>query len=372
MLSGEWSVLELGVPSIVLAINRRVFSKLTKLEDSKNEFEVILNDYNIRSQGNYNNDEFTFISSDQTLKFAQSAIEISLNYIKYNGIKIKTFKLETYTKTDEFIDRSTGKVQKIGFGSSASAVVAIIASIIYYHGFNINSFEERMKLFKLSVIAHYFAQGKVGSGFDVAASTFGGALIYKRFDPEWLSKQLISHDIVHIVENDWPLLQIINISLPKELKLLVAFTGTSASTRKLVSQVMQYKEENPEDYYSLINEIKEVTENLKHALVSNNKLLVLELIKKNSELLHDLSDECSCDLEIRAHRIMNKIANTYDCSAKFSGAGGGDCSIGICFDEDKKNNILNDWKSNDFLPLDVSISNEGVLLEKNSKNNFYS
>ena len=79
-----------------------------------------------------------------------------------------------------------GQPKKAGFGSSAAVVVAAIASVLDFHGYKAGKDE----IFKLATIAHYSAQGKIGSGFDVAASVYGGVFVYSRFDPEWLVKRM--------------------------------------------------------------------------------------------------------------------------------------------------------------------------------------
>jgi phosphomevalonate kinase len=365
MLSGEWSVLERNVPCIVMAVNSRVYASIK----TSNEIKVFLRDFNIESDGKIVNDKIIFTDDQKELNFTKYAINMAIKVIKDRNMPLLNFYLETYTDTTILKDEETGEDLKVGFGSSAAAVVAIITAILAYHNIvDINKQNDKELIFKLAILAHYFGQGKIGSGFDVAASTFGGVIKYKRFDPDWLQNNLknAQGQITKVLSKNWPILEHNKISIPKDFVLFVAFTGTSASTRKLIAEIKDFKKNNPLDYQKIVNDIKTVTEGLITSLRNDNKLETLKLLDKNRELLHKLSDACSCSLEIDAHRLMSEIAGKYDAVSKFSGAGGGDCSIGVTFNPQTAELILNEWQKYNFTPIDVKISEEGVKIEKNA------
>ncbi|MHA1542299.1 MAG: mevalonate kinase family protein [Candidatus Hodarchaeales archaeon] len=230
---------------------------------------------------------------------------------------------------------------KVGFGSSAAAVVAIVSAVLQLHGISFNKISEKEVVFKLSIISHYFGQGKIGSGFDVAASTFGGVLVYKRFDPEWLHKNLQSHTLLEVVNMDWPLLKYEKLELPSDLYMMVGFTGTSASTKKLVSQMKLFKEEDPDSYFMIISRISDVTDQLIEAIRKRENLSVLKLLDQNRLLLEELSLACSCHLEITEHQIMSHTASKYGAVAKL-----------------KKNGIM---------PIDIKFSLDGIRKEERKR-----
>ncbi|KAI1099357.1 Phosphomevalonate kinase [Jackrogersella minutella] len=78
---------------------------------------------------------------------------------------------------------------KTGLGSSAALVTALTASILTYYlprsAFDLDTDQGKHTLHNLAQAAHCAAQGKVGSGFDVAAAVFGSC-VYKRFSPSIL------------------------------------------------------------------------------------------------------------------------------------------------------------------------------------------
>jgi phosphomevalonate kinase len=359
MLSGEWSILEKNVRCIVLAVQQRVYAKI----DSSKETEVYLKDFNLKSNFHLSKGKVIMENQDERLNFAKHAIEASIQYLDETNIKIKNFSLETWGEISRVRNEQSGQEMKVGFGSSAAAVVAIIGAIIQFHTQKQLSSHDKEVIFKLGIIAHYIGQGKVGSGFDVAASTFGGALIYRRFDPEWLENELQSLPIKKVITQEWPLLQHLPIELPTTLVLMVGYTGTSASTKKLVSQMKLFKKEDPEGYFTIISRIADVTEQLIEAIKTKRETFILQLLDQNRLLLEELSFACSCHLEIEAHQVMSHTASKYGAVAKFSGAGGGDCSVGVCFNDTDAKLIIEEWKQNGIMPIDIGFSKEGLRIE---------
>jgi phosphomevalonate kinase len=359
MLSGEWSVLERDVPCIVLAVQQRVFVNIRLSEETK----FVLKDFKIDTKAKIDGWRVKFEIDDEKLLFAKSAVETALRYLLECDIPIKNFELTSHAEIITVKNEKTNQNMKVGFGSSAAAVVAIIASILKIHEAISFSDGDKEVLFKLGIIAHYFGQGKLGSGFDVAASTFGGALVYKRFDPEWLTQELESKPLKDVIAQKWPLLEHWNINLPDQLELLIGFTGTSASTRKLVKQMRIFKQEDTGSFYRIIEDIKNVTQDLILVIQNDDQNEIIRLLNENRLLLEELSIACSCHLEIEEHITMSKIAGKYGGVAKFSGAGGGDCSIGVCFRKEVKNAIVNEWKQRGIIPIDITTSIDGVKIE---------
>lgn len=76
--------------------------------------------------------------------------------------------------------------KKTGLGSSAALVTALTAALLSHYldsmHFDLATDKGRTVLHNLAQTAHCRAQGKIGSGFDVAAAVYGGCL-YRRFSP---------------------------------------------------------------------------------------------------------------------------------------------------------------------------------------------
>ncbi|CCU74716.1 Phosphomevalonate kinase/ERG8 [Blumeria hordei DH14] len=80
---------------------------------------------------------------------------------------------------------------KTGLGSSAALVTALTAALLthYLPNFCLDVVTDRMRLHNLAQLCHCAAQGKIGSGFDIAAAVFGSCL-YRRFSPQILESGL--------------------------------------------------------------------------------------------------------------------------------------------------------------------------------------
>ncbi|KAI1801146.1 Phosphomevalonate kinase [Daldinia bambusicola] len=78
---------------------------------------------------------------------------------------------------------------KTGLGSSAALVTALTAALLTHYlpasVFDLTSAEGKRTLHNLAQAAHSAAQGKIGSGFDVAAAVYGSC-VYRRFSPSLL------------------------------------------------------------------------------------------------------------------------------------------------------------------------------------------
>lgn len=83
------------------------------------------------------------------------------------------------------------KANKTGLGSSAALVTSLTAAVLSHYlpraAFDLASPGGQQTLHNLAQAAHCAAQGKVGSGFDVAAAVYGSCL-YRRFSPDILQR----------------------------------------------------------------------------------------------------------------------------------------------------------------------------------------
>jgi phosphomevalonate kinase len=103
------------------------------------------------------------------------------------------------------INPTTGSIYKTGLGSSACLVTALTGALV--HAFAPTSRlplaadDDQMTttIARLSQIGHCYAQGKVGSGFDVSAACFGSH-VYQRFAAATLAPILTRLDTDH--QND--------------------------------------------------------------------------------------------------------------------------------------------------------------------------
>jgi phosphomevalonate kinase len=363
MLSGEWSVLENNVPCVVMAIDQKVSVDIIENE------KIILKakETNFSTEAKYVNKNLELKGDDKTKEFflfVGKAIEATLNYLSSSGIKTKNFSILT-NSTDTIVELLNGKKAKVGFGSSAAIVAATVAAVLAIHGEDITKLETKSKIFKLGCITHFLAQGKIGSSFDIAASTYGGVLIYQKPDMNWLMNELLEEkNIKKIIESEWPLFRAEPIIFPKSFLLSIGFVGYSASTKELIQKINKAKELNKKEYDSLIKSIKSITEKLIDSLKAKNEKEIILLLKENRVLLKKFSDWSNNTLETPELEKLSDLADELGGVGKFSGAGGGDCGIAISFDLNTKKKIEESWKKQGIFVINSRISLDGIKIEK--------
>lgn len=362
MLSGEWSILEVGIPCIVLAVNRKVYCKIEKAR----EMELNAPDIGIQDlKGEFNVGKLRWKrklseSEKKKLVLPEKAIELTLCYLRDIGKKPLNFSMTTKSDISQVV-LENGSTTKIGFGSSAATVVAIVGAILKLHGIYITTKENKDRIYKLAAAAHFIGQGKVGSAFDIAASTYGGAVVYYRFDPNWLIGEMNSRKkLSKLIDIKWKAFSAENIELPEDFILCVGWTKSGASTKELVLKMREFKKINKEKYWEIINAIRRVTEKLIEAIKRKNKEEILKMIDENRKLLKELSDVSGNKLETNELVTIAEIAKEFGAAGKFSGAGGGDCGIAVCFDLNTAAAIKKGWKEAKLYPIDIEISHTGV------------
>lgn len=137
---------------------------------------------------------------------------------------------------------------KTGLGSSAALVSAIVAVL----------FAQFDLLTKYNALAHHLAQfchcsaqGKVGSGFDVAAA-FYGSQRYTRFSPQLIESllqtatqtPLSSTQLLVTLQTSSPFIKHIPFSLPPGLHLLLGDVQGGSETPGMVKKVLEWRKKD--------------------------------------------------------------------------------------------------------------------------------
>jgi phosphomevalonate kinase len=153
------------------------------------------------------------------------------------------------------------KAHKTGLGSSAALVTALTAALlITFTPPPAKAIPEviQKRIHNLAQAAHCAAQGKVGSGFDVAAAVYGSCL-YRRFTPAILESVGDAHlpgfgerlhRCVEDLEPDhaWDV-EILShaVRVPKSLRLVMCDVDCGSETPGMVKRVLNWRKERPEE-----------------------------------------------------------------------------------------------------------------------------
>ncbi len=219
-----------------------------------------------------------------------------------------------------------------GFGSSAAVTVALAYGLAQLHSLRLSN----QQLFELCFKAVLDVQG-VGSGFDIAASIYGGTLYYIKGGS---SIQSISWD------GDCP--------------IVVGYTGIKADTPTLIRQVAEYRVHQLEKTTSTFEHISEIVHSAEVAFSKQQYKVLGKLATKNQKLLHSLGIS-----SVELDRLISAAQQAGALGSKLSGAGGGDCMIS--FVSDKKREDVEAVISNaGGEVVDVRLHAQGVRKEKMS------
>lgn len=192
-----------------------------------------------------------------------------------------------------------GDANKTGLGSSAALVTSLTAALLIHYLpqdlFDIESDKGKRALHNLAQAAHCAAQGKVGSGFDVAAAVFGSCR-YKRFSPATLSKipepgaAGFADSLVQLIDEKsaWDVeVAKDEVKMPKGVVLRMCDVDCGSKTVSMVKKVLAWRAQDPEGSKQLWDELQRRNEDLISTLKQGDvdqlptKLAaVRELVKK--------------------------------------------------------------------------------------------
>ena len=290
-----------GKPAIAIAITKRTYVKSRKIDSG---IQIFSKD-----------------KTKSTIEYVKHAIElvIGTKRMKKQGINI-------------IIDSELPIGG--GLGSSAALSVATIKSVSSLFGIDLGKEEIARLGWKVESKVQ-----DVSSGIDPFISTYGGAIYYKngRFNYQQINP----------------------------LSIVIGFTGSSSSTKNMISNVSYLRKKYPKIIDHIFDIIGVISERAKIILDASNNLNVNELgdlMNLNNGLL-------------KAFGVSSfSLSNLVDASllagafgAKITGAGGEGCIFALSSGKEKEISTAIEMAGG--IPVPIEISFDGVRLEPNSKKN---
>jgi len=269
MLLGEHAVLH-GHRALVCAINRRITVRLFPSADHSVKIISDLGRYQSPLENLVDHPSFGFVLQ---------AIRQKIEHIP-TGFELK---IDSEFSAD------------IGFGSSAAVTVAAEAALMHWI---MGEPPTPETLFHHALKTVQTVQGR-GSGSDLAASVFGGAVGYtagKEFQP-------------------------LEISVP----LTAVYCGYKTPTPDVILKVEQLRAEDPEKYERIYSEIDSSVEEAVANLRNHDFPAFGKVLDRN----HQLMDEMGVNTPELQEIVTALQAEPEIFGAKISGSGLGDCAVGI-------------------------------------------
>jgi len=342
-IAGEYAVLEQDCPAILVAVNQFIRVSITKSKSSTGS---------IHSK-QYSQDSIHWVrrgaqmvidNRDNPFEYILSAINLTERFCLEQHIKLRVYDL--HVNSD--LDSADGK--KYGLGSSAAVTVATVKAILRFY--NVPFSNELV--YKLSAISHYSVQGN-GSAGDIAASVYGGWIAYQTFDKKWLKRELTQKSLSEVVDEAWPGLKIQLLTPPEGMNLLIGWSQKPASTSRLVDETNANKAALNVEYKQFLQQSRKCVLRMIDGFEQCNIDLIKMQIRVNRKLLQHFAQINQIAIEIpRLSKLIN-IAESFGGAAKTSGAGNGDCGIVITDEQTNVNELEQQWRKNNVLPLDLHV-----------------
>ena len=205
----------------------------------------------------------TYASAVDHTKIGSTSITIlaDTDYYSHSGSPGNN----TVPAEDHFLNFNVAlhEAHKTGLGSSAALVTALTTAVLAHYApheiIDVSSDREKARIHNLAQAAHCAAQGKVGSGFDVAAAVYGSC-IYRRFSPSILEglgeigSKTFSTRLKEIVEDHNPIKKWdVDIDkqyakvVPRGLRLVMCDVDCGSETVGMVKKVLSWRNSNPEE-----------------------------------------------------------------------------------------------------------------------------
>lgn len=337
-IAGEYAVVEPGEPAVLVAVDRYLTARLTAAQGSgrvRSGRSLLVWQHEATGRVRVITGRNDYVTA------AIGAVE---EIRAARGLPERHFDLEL---TSELTDDDG---RKLGLGSSAAVVVAIVSALDRFHGLGLTP----MQRFRLALLATIEVSPRA-SGGDVAAATFGGWVHYTSPDRDALLAGRGAAGLPAALDGDaWAGCRIEALPSPDELQLLVGWTGEPASTPGLVASVRRPRD--VASYGDFVTASRACVSDVVAGLAAGD---VADPIRRCRALLRGLARDTGIAIETPALERLCDIAERHGAAAKPSGAGGGDCGIALSGRGVSMIGMLREWERNDIRPLDLAASPGG-------------
>ena len=226
---------------------------------------------------------------------------------------------------------------KLGLGSSAAAAAATAGAVFATHGHSLQDSTVARQVFECAFEGHASIAPQ-GSGVDVAASTFGGFLRFRRGDEFQLER----------------------LSAPVGLCIELVWTGHAARTSDLVAKVGELRERAPGEYRQRMARLGAVAADFVDAFRDGSAADVILTAESYAVQMANLGDSAGAPIVEAQLRRAAELAGRFSGSAKPCGAGGGDVAVAFFADPAAADAFKLACKDEGLHPIEVSWGAPGV------------
>ncbi len=339
-IAGEYAVVEKGHSAILIAVDQFITVNLIE-SDHRGSIQAFDNSPIPFSR---DKDRLVLDYRDNSLSYVINSINVVESIATTLNIPLKFYDLSI----DSELVSDEGK--KYGLGSSAAVTVSTIKVLCKFYNISVS----KLELFKLAAIVHLNINSN-GSCGDIASSVYGGWIHFKTFDRHWAKEELKVLSNYEMMKVYWPYLEINELNVPSDLKLLIGWTQSPASTTLLVDQINTHKKANSDFYDQFLENSENVLSVMIEAFKNNDTKTIMKQISSARNLLRSLDSNLHMNIETPTLAKLSNIAEKYDAAAKSSGAGGGDCGIVIMSKSQDESELVREWTENNIENLHLNV-----------------
>jgi phosphomevalonate kinase len=278
---------------------------------------------------------------------------------------------------------------KTGLGSSAALVTAFTGAVLCHYlsdsQFAISSAKGKAILHNLAQAAHCAAQGKVGSGFDIAAAVYG-TCIYRRFSPavlsvlgeptsinfaERLRKLVEDTDLEHRWDAE---IKKDDVRIPEGMALVMCDVDCGSETVGMVKKVLEWRKRDPSGAKAIWDQLQRENETLAKRLLSGTPAELSESFPAIRAHIRDMGARSGVPIEPSEQTaLLDAVTDGVDgvYGGVVPGAGGYDAIVLLVKDDEETTSklraFLKEWstsKGENVKLLGVKGEMEGVRKEE--------
>ncbi len=347
MLMGEYAVTEPGHTGIVTAVNRGLTCRIEAASHFQLRFPGI---YHGSITAPTLSGVLRQLSETPGLALAHQVLKLALRYLVEEGHgDVEPFSVIVRS------DLNGANGRKLGLGSSAAFTAALLAALISY-GRQAAFSWDLDPFFKLAALVYLTCQ-PLSSCADLAASIYGGALAYQRFDPKWIQERVSCGQSLHeMVETSWPYLKICRQRLlPAAIR--VGWTGMPVSTPDMLERVARYKAAHGDNYALFLSQSEHAVQGF---LQAQQPLDLFRSIGQNRAALLELGQAADLPIETPVMKSAVDMVYRLGGAGKASGAGGGDAILAWFESGDSDGKLFREWGTLGVNPIPLLPSDAGI------------
>ncbi|KAL2159487.1 hypothetical protein VTH06DRAFT_2492 [Thermothelomyces fergusii] len=239
---------------------------------------------------------------------------------------------------------------KTGLGSSAAIVTALTASLLAHYlphsRFDPSTAQGRRVLHNLAQVAHCSAQGKIGSGFDVASAVYGSCL-YRRFSPALLSglpspgEEGFAPALAALVDDEGPEprwdceIRKDDVGLPPGLAIRMCDVDCGTQTVSMVKKVHEWRDREPDAARAAYERLQGRVDELAAALSAGRVAEVGRVMSSFRAAMRSMGKDCGAPIEPESQEELLDALEKVDgvLGTVVPGAGGYDAAAVVMRDD---------------------------------------